>query len=1047
MPIRPLWIAVVCALAAVAPVRAQTLFSDDFSGGGLPEWSDIGSEPMVESGGVFQTPSGTNTDCHYKVDAGAAWADYTFSADIRSNDDDVIGITFRLQDASDYYFLSQGFGDNDAWYLRLQKVVGGSATTIAGPIDNQGGAAGQVNSETTWYNLKVELSGTSIKCYVDDVLKFDIADSTFGSGTAGLRLESEKDSEFDNVLVVSSSTPVTLSSAANQYFFISDSPTAMGTVTITDSSAGSITAANDIRLRIPAGFNMTWDSSDTTASIGGAASSKVSTTVSYEDGDATLVLNVTSNFAGSDVVTVSGLSFTGFSAFSSADALEIEVNNDDVVTAEDDKTIQIGSPIYRSIGTDVGDRYSVGTASTTSGSAVVTFAGGATLPADVGVGDKLTIGGGGSGCGAGPTVYSSATTTTYTVPAGCDTLTVKAWGAGGGGGGDGTGSGTGGLGGGGGFTQADISVAPGEDLTIRIGGGGNRGSASGFGAKPAGIGGGTTTPTAGGGSGGSGGDSESGNGGGGGGYAAVLRGSTYLVQAAGGGGGGGSGKAYSGGAGGAGGGTSGDAGANGAGSSGSGGGGGTSSAGGSGGSVGAGNGSANAGGTGGNFAADNANGGGGGGGGGRYGGGGGGRASGETGGGAGGGGSSLVTGTNTTLTAGSGQTAGNNTDPDYAGNAGQGGAVGGNGNPGRIVIIPCPSCGGGAELHILSRDTDTQVTVQETPASDLTDESYTIERAYNTMQAWEDDRQGDLVADERREVGVCYNDGAFTDRLVISGSTTSASYYMCLTAAAGARHDGTPDSGARIDALGGWSSQNAIDVEDEYARIEWIEITGVYDAGDGIFFSSSPAADNGFVEGVFVHGFWQNGNAAFRVAADDVTIRNCFVTGGTTDGVLIESSGGAMVENCTLWGWSGGGNGVYGAAGSTVGVRNTISVDHGNVDMYIETGGGATITYFGYNMFLTWGGGFTPTDYAGNNQWPPANLKYLFVDLDTTNLHLKASGNYAANGGLDLSGDFTTDIDGEGRADDWDMGADEVRGGTGLPTPKVIAVWDVEPGL
>ena len=70
---------------------------------------------------------------------------------------------------------------------------------------------------------------------------------------------------------------------------------------------------------------MTWDTSDTTAVIGGAAAAKVSSTVSYEDSGKTLVLNVTSNFAAGDQITISDLSYTDFTAISSADNLELEV--------------------------------------------------------------------------------------------------------------------------------------------------------------------------------------------------------------------------------------------------------------------------------------------------------------------------------------------------------------------------------------------------------------------------------------------------------------------------------------------------------------------------------------------------------------------------------------------------------------------------------------------------------------------------------------------------------------------------------------------------
>ncbi|MHC4545948.1 MAG: hypothetical protein ACYSYL_15755 [Planctomycetota bacterium] len=68
----------------------------------------------------------------------------------------------------------------------------------------------------------------------------------------------------------------------------------------------------------------------------------------------------------------------------------------------------------------------------------------------------------------------------------------------------------------------------------------------------------------------------------------------------------------------------------------------------------------------------------------------------------------------------------------------------------------------GAEtFYILSRDSHTQVTVQSAATSTHTDASYTITRAYNDIQTWENARQGNLVSSEFVEVGVCYKDGPF----------------------------------------------------------------------------------------------------------------------------------------------------------------------------------------------------------------------------------------------------------------------------------------------
>ncbi|MGD9052771.1 MAG: SBBP repeat-containing protein, partial [Desulfobacterales bacterium] len=137
----------------------------------------------------------------------------------------------------------------------------------------------------------------------------------------------------------------TISSAVNQIFATGDSATAISAITVTDDpNSPVITAANDIRIRIPAGFNMSWDNTDTEATIGGGASGKVSTTVTFEDSDKTLVINVGTDFAASDQITISDLSFKSFTAASAADNLELEVDNDDTVAAVDDKTVTILEP-------------------------------------------------------------------------------------------------------------------------------------------------------------------------------------------------------------------------------------------------------------------------------------------------------------------------------------------------------------------------------------------------------------------------------------------------------------------------------------------------------------------------------------------------------------------------------------------------------------------------------------------------------------------------------------------------------------------------------
>ena len=135
----------------------------------------------------------------------------------------------------------------------------------------------------------------------------------------------------------------TISSATDQAFLVGDAATAAETVTITDhGSTPVITDTSNLRIRIPTGFNMIWDTTVTSVTIGGGASGKVSgTLLSYENGNKTLVLDVTSDFAASDQITVSGQKFTTFSDSSAVDNLELDWDNDATGDATDDKTIEI----------------------------------------------------------------------------------------------------------------------------------------------------------------------------------------------------------------------------------------------------------------------------------------------------------------------------------------------------------------------------------------------------------------------------------------------------------------------------------------------------------------------------------------------------------------------------------------------------------------------------------------------------------------------------------------------------------------------------------
>jgi uncharacterized protein (TIGR02145 family)/uncharacterized delta-60 repeat protein len=84
-----------------------------------------------------------------------------------------------------------------------------------------------------------------------------------------------------------------------------------GTLTVTDhATAPQINATNDLRIRIQSSTNAIFDTSKTSLTLGGTASAKASGTVSYPDSK-TLLIDVTSAFAGGDTLTVPGLFLAG----------------------------------------------------------------------------------------------------------------------------------------------------------------------------------------------------------------------------------------------------------------------------------------------------------------------------------------------------------------------------------------------------------------------------------------------------------------------------------------------------------------------------------------------------------------------------------------------------------------------------------------------------------------------------------------------------------------------------------------------------------------
>ncbi|KPJ58692.1 MAG: hypothetical protein AMJ46_13775, partial [Latescibacteria bacterium DG_63] len=330
-------------------------------------------------------------------------------------------------------------------------------------------------------------------------------------------------------------------------------------------------------------------------------------------------------------------------------------------------------------------------------------------------------------------------------------------------------------------------------------------------------------------------------------------------------------------------------------------------------------------------------------------------------------------------------------------------AVGAVGQGDKLII-------GSETFYILSRDDDTHVTVQTAATSTHTNESYEIRRAYNDFQSWENGQQGtgNLVGEDRIEVGVAYKDGPFTPTTTttIDGSTTDATHYMLLTVAPGQRHNGTAGTGVVVDAASmPASSGHLFLVRDPYFRMEWLEIrnyTGATALGQPIYLSEGNAGEN-LLSHLIIHDYTSDDGAGGVRGAiniyENATIRNSIIYNGDKGIRTYQNSGSSPIltlENVTIYAMTG--TGVEHNAGTII-VKNTISVGSGNNRDFDLDNGAPVDGSSGYNMYSTVHNGVHP---GSNNQSPPA--------------------------GIDLSASFTDDIDTETRptgANTWDIGADE----------------------
>jgi methionine-rich copper-binding protein CopC len=171
---------------------ATVFLSDDFGDKNTDGWvakdqTSTTSSWSASTGTLVQT---TDAVTSLVWETGTIWTATQTDVDMCSTTDGAIGVTFRVQDDSNYYRF---VWNNQDGTRRLQKVVAGQVIDVA--TDKAKFVKGQT------YKVSIIAFGQYLAVDIDGTRIFGVTDSTFSSGTIGLFSSKNKGTTFDNVVV------------------------------------------------------------------------------------------------------------------------------------------------------------------------------------------------------------------------------------------------------------------------------------------------------------------------------------------------------------------------------------------------------------------------------------------------------------------------------------------------------------------------------------------------------------------------------------------------------------------------------------------------------------------------------------------------------------------------------------------------------------------------------------------------------------------------------------------------------------------------------
>jgi hypothetical protein len=179
----------------IVPTPSGTLFMDDFEAG-VAKWNVTQGTCMAvaDDTTVYNCINGGNEARALAGDL--TWGEYTVQARVKVNAMDAgrrIYLAARFRDSNNWYGAAI-FNDASATEVQLRKKVGGASMDIAK-------ATYQIEIGTgTWYTLKLEVKGATLRLSVNGTIQLEATDTSFNSGQIALLVD-RSDISWDDVIV------------------------------------------------------------------------------------------------------------------------------------------------------------------------------------------------------------------------------------------------------------------------------------------------------------------------------------------------------------------------------------------------------------------------------------------------------------------------------------------------------------------------------------------------------------------------------------------------------------------------------------------------------------------------------------------------------------------------------------------------------------------------------------------------------------------------------------------------------------------------------